>query len=353
MRYLKILYGSNKGGVKAGDTMFSMFNAGNGETYYSSDEIDSEYVVASNTSVTGNLAWLPVVPGSVKLMVDSVEVAVDNGAGQLSGPGISAGTIDYTTGAFNITLNSKPTSEDDVYFNYRYNNVDTPVQAPEVALKIEVAPIIAKSRKLKTIYSFDSAFDLSKDYGMQINNELVTHTASQIKHEIDGEIMGDLLRIAAATPVTWDATPREGISLRDHNESFYNKVVEAGNNIFDATKLANGSYIIVGMNAANVVETLPRFRSSGVIKPTGPHLAGYLGSMPVYKNPFYPADTFLVGWKGSGLFEAGYMYCPYMPIMSTQLIMDAQFQGQRGFATSYGKKPINARMYCRGTITHS
>ena len=353
MRYLKILYGSNKGGVKAGDTMFSMFNAGNGETYYSSDEIDSEYVVASDTSVTGNLAWLPVVPGSVKLMVDSVEVAVDNGAGQLSGPGISAGTIDYTTGAFNITLNSNPTSADDVYFNYRYNNVDTPVQAPEVALKIEVAPIIAKSRKLKTIYSFDSAFDLSKDYGMQINNELVTHTASQIKHEIDGEIMGDLLRIASATPVTWDATPREGISLRDHNESFYNKVVEAGNNIFDATKLANGSYIIVGMNAANVVETLPRFRSSGVIKPTGPHLAGYLGSMPVYKNPFYPADTFLVGWKGSGLFEAGYMYCPYMPIMSTQLIMDAQFQGQRGFATSYGKKPINSKMYCRGTITHS
>lgn len=352
MRYLKVLYGSNKGSVKAGDTMFSMFHGGNGETAYSSDEVDTEYVTASDSTISGSLAWLPVVPGSVKLVVGTAEYT-DDGAGHITGSGITSGTIDYNSGAFSITLASKPSDSDDIYFNYRYNNMDVPVQAPEVTLKIEVAPIIAKSRKLKTIYAFDAAFDMSKDYGMQINNELVTYTASQIKHEIDGEIMGDLLRIASATPVTWDATPRDGISLRDHNESFYNKVVEAGNNIFDATKLANGSYIIVGMDAANIVETLPRFRSSGVIKPTGPHLVGYLGSMPVYKNPFYPADTFLVGWKGNGMFEAGYLYCPYMPIMTTQLIMDADFQGQRGFATSYGKKPVNSKMYCKGTITRS
>lgn len=352
MRYLKVLYGSNKGSVKAGDTMFSMFHGGNGETAYSSDEVDTEYVTASGSTISGSLAWLPVVPSSVKLVIGTKEYT-DDGAGHITGSGITSGTIDYNSGAFSITLASEPSESDDIYFNYRYNNMDVPVQAPEVTLKIEVAPIIAKSRKLKTIYAFDAAFDMSKDYGMQINNELVTYTASQIKHEIDGEIMGDLLRIASATPVTWDATPRDGISLRDHNESFYNKVVEAGNNIFDATKLANGSYIIVGMDAANIVETLPRFRSSGVIKPTGPHLVGYLGSMPVYKNPFYPADTFLVGWKGNGMFEAGYLYCPYMPIMTTQLIMDADFQGQRGFATSYGKKPVNSKMFCKGTITRS
>lgn len=352
MRFLKVLYGSDKGSIKAGDTMFSMFHGGNGQTAYSSDEVDTEYVTAEGNKVTGSLAWLPVVPGSVKLVVGVTEFT-DNGAGKIMSGATEVGTIDYNSGAFSITLPAAPAEGDDVYFNYRYNNMDVPVQAPEVTLKIEVAPIIAKSRKLKTIYAFDAAFDMSKDYGMQINNELVTYTAAQIKHEIDGEIMGDLLRIASAAQVTWDATPRDGISLRDHNESFYNKVVEAGNNIFDATKLANGSYIIVGMDAANVVETLPRFRSSGVIKPTGPHLVGYLGSMPVYKNPFYPADTFLVGWKGNGMFEAGYLYCPYMPIMTTQLIMDADFQGQRGFATSYGKKPVNSKMYCKGTITRS
>lgn len=352
MRFLKILYGSNKGSVKAGDTMFSMFHGGNGETAYSSDEIDTEIASGSGTAYTGNLAWLPVVPGTVKLSVGMSE-CVDDGAGKLSGDAITSGTIDYNTGAYSVTLKAAVADGDEVSFSYRYNNMDVPVKAPEVNLKIEVAPIIAKSRKLKTIYSFDAAFDLSKDYGMQINNELVSYTAAQIKHEIDGEIMGDLYRIASAKAVSWDATPRDGISLRDHNESFYNNVIEGGNNIFDATKLASASWLIVGMNAANVVESLPRFRPSGVIKPIGPHLVGYLGDKPVYKNPFFPADGYLMGWRGTGLFDAGYVYCPYMPIMTTQLIMDANFEGQRGFATSYGKKPINSKMYCRGTILHS
>lgn len=155
MRFLKILYGSNKGSIKAGDTMFSMFQGGNGETSYSSDEVDSEYVTASGTSLTGNLSWLPIAPGSVTLTV-GVNEAVDNGKGQITGTGIISGTIDYSTGAFNITLAADPGSEE-VSFNYRYNNMDVPVQAPEVNLKIEVAPIIAKSRKLKTLYSFDAA----------------------------------------------------------------------------------------------------------------------------------------------------------------------------------------------------
>jgi hypothetical protein len=353
MRFLKILYGSNKGAISKGDTMFSMFHGGNGETNYSSDYVDMETPTIDNARkvISGNLAWLPATPGTVAITVGT-STYTDDGAGKFTAAGVT-GTIDYATGAYSITLTTAAAESDDVYMSYNYNNMDVPVSAPEVNLKIEVAPIIAKSRKLKTLYSFDAAFDLSKDYGMQINNELVTYTAAQIKHEIDSEIMGDLLRIASAASTTWDSTPRTAISLRDHNESFYNEIVKAGNNIFDATKLANASFIIVGMDAANVVETMPRFRSSGIIKPVGPHLCGYLGSLPVYKNPFFPTDQYLVGWKGTGLFDAGYLYCPYMPIMTTQLIMDANFEGQRGFATSYGKKPVNSKMYSKGTITHS
>lgn len=155
MRFLKILYGSNKGSVKAGDTMFSMFHGGNGETAYSSDEIDTEIASGSGTAYTGNLAWLPVVPGTVKLSVGMSE-CVDDGAGKLSGDAITSGTIDYNTGAYSVTLKAAVADSDEVSFSYRYNNMDVPVKAPEVNLKIEVAPIIAKSRKLKTIYSFDA-----------------------------------------------------------------------------------------------------------------------------------------------------------------------------------------------------
>lgn len=353
MRYLKVMYGSNKGGIKAGDTMFSAFQGGHGQTQYSSDVIEDEVVDFDlNTEgkvATAHLTWLPVVPKTVNFVVNGVAIE-DDGKGVLKGTGVT-GTINYNSGAITLTFTATIQADADFVANYEYNNVDVPVSAPEVNFKIATTPIVAKSRKLKATYSLDASFDLTKDYGMQINNEIVTYTAAQIKHEIDGELMADLLRIANATAVTWSKTPKDGISLRDHNETFNNKIVEASNNIFDATKLASGSFIIVGMGAANIVETLPRFRPAGVVKPVGPHLVGYLGTMPVYKDPFYPSDTFLVGWKGSGLFDAGYLYCPYMPIMSTQLIMDANFQGQRGFATAYGKKTVNGNMYCKGTIT--
>lgn len=356
MRYLKVLYGSDKGNIKAGDTMFSAFQGGHGQTSYSSDAIEDETASVdldeAKTQATFSLAWTPVTPGSVNIVVNDTIQVTDDGKGALKGAGVT-GKINYNSGLVELTFSSAVDPETTATATYEYDNINTPVRAPEVTFKIATTPIVAKSRKLKATYSLDASFDLTKDYGMQINNEIVTYTAAQIKHEIDGEIMNDLLRIASADQTTWDKTPRDGISLRDHNESFNNKIVEGCNNIFKATKLATGSYLVVGMEASNIIETLPRFRPSGVVKPVGPHLVGYLGSMPVYKNPFYPADAYLIGWKGTGLFDAGYLYCPYMPIMSTQLIMDANFEGQRGFATSYGKKTVNGNMYSRGTIIHS
>ena len=341
-RYLQISYGSNKGKFKKGDKMFSTFEAGNEGTSYSSDLIEEE--LNENVSTELHLAWTPIVPGTLSLIGEGVNIT-DNGKGVLVGG--TAGTIDYNSGkvTFDSAINK------DLSATYEYDNMTTPVQAPEVNLAIKSLPLIAKSRKLKALYSLDSAFDLQNQFGMQMNNELVSYTAAEIKHEIDGEIMNDLLKVAGAQGTTFNSTPGDGISLRDHNEAFYNTVIEGGNNIFKATRLANASFIVAGVGACNIIESLPRFKPSGVINPVGPHLAGYLGDKAVYKDPFYPENSYVIGYKGQGLFDAGYIYAPYMPIMSTQLIMDASFQGQKGFATSYAKKTTNSNMYSKGSIT--
>lgn len=351
VRFLDILYGSDKGKIKRGQIMNSARGLGQLDPSYSSDQVIDEYIDAKSTSVEATLAWLPVVPGTVEF-TDADKVYKDDGKGKIVGTGVTDGTIDYATGKVTLTLGAAP-AENILGVNYVYDNMNVPVSAPEVNLKISVAPIIARSRKLKTVYSFDAAFNMSQDYGMQINNELLAYTAAQLKHEIDGEIMADLYKMASAKAVTWDATPREGISVRDHNESLYNAIVQASNNIYDATQVAVGSFVIVGTEAATIIETLPRFTSQGAMNPQGPYICGYLGSMPVVKNPTYPKDTFLVGWKGDSLFDTGYIYAPYMPILTTNLIVDADFQGQRGFATSYGKKMVNSNMYATGKITRS
>lgn len=347
VRHLKVSYGSNKGAVKKGDQMFGVFQAGNGNTNYSADFIEDEVLTSVDTEAS--LSWGPVIPGSVVLVNQAKTYTDTKKAGELADKdsGSKVGTIDYATGK--ITFESTQSSAD-ITASYNYDNMTSPVQAPEVNLSIHSLPMIAKSRKLKALYSLDSAFDLQSEFGMQMNNELVAYTASEIKHEIDGEIMNDLLRVASAASTSFNATPAEGISLRDHNEGFYNTVIEGSNNIFQATRLATASFIIAGVGACNIIESLPRFKPSGIANPVGPHLAGWLSDKPVYKNPFYPSDSYVLGYRGQGLFDAGYIYAPYMPIMSTQLIMDANFQGQKGFATSYAKKTVNSDMYSKGTI---
>jgi hypothetical protein len=340
-RYIKVLYGSNKGNIKAGQQMFGTvgFNdegVGNGNFMYTADRIEAEMIPAD--SETYLVAWAPIIPGTLE-----VNGKLDDGKGNIAG----VGTVDYNQGLIKFTQ----ATSDELEINYEYDNITAPVNAPEINLKIQNTPIVAKSRKLKALYSFDAAFDLSNDFGMQMNNELVAYSAAEIKHEIDGEIMNDLFRCAQAKQTTFDARVRDGISLRDHNEAFHNVMIEAGNNIFQATKMATGSWIIAGVGACNIIESLEGFVPAGAgLNPVGPHLVGHLKGKPVYKNPYLEADNYLVGYRGQGLFEAGFLYCPYMPIMSTQLIMDETFTGRRGFATAYGKKVVNGNMFSKGTI---
>lgn len=353
VRYLKVVYGSDKGRVKAGDTIFSPLKVEANTNYnYTADVVEGEPVATQSVGGSNevSLSWTPIIPGTVEILDNTGVVKFkDDGKGNIVDATSSAnsGTINYATGMVKST-----TALTDMMANYYYDNVTSPTQVPEMKIQMASTPIIAKSRKLKASYSMDASFDLSQDYGMDINNEIVTYTAAQIKNEIDGEILADLLRVATATAQTWSTKVPDGISMRDHYDSFRIKINEGSNAIFQATQLASGSFIVAGMDACNVIESLSNFIPSGVVKPVGVHLVGHVGTMPVYKNPTYKPTDYVIGYKGVGFMDSGYIYAPYMPIMSTTLLVDADFEGKRGFATAYGKKVVNSNMYSKGTITH-
>lgn len=186
---------------------------------------------------------------------------------------------------------------------------------------------------------------------MSINNELVTYSAAQIKHEIDMEIIKDLYDKATSPSKSWNRTAPQAVSLVDHYNSFPIALTEVGNAMYFNTKMARPNFYVLGEDASNVVESLPRFKSAGAVDPKGPYLAGYLGDIPVYKSPSIPVDGYLAGYKGASLFDSGYIYAPYMPIMTTQLLMDETFTGRQGFASSYGKRMTNSDFYSANKIT--
>ena len=154
IRYLRVLYGSDKGKVNKGSTMFSNLNGGDFTQHsYTSDLVEEEAMTFDGTATQFSLDWTPVIPGSVEIVADT-DTYKDNGSGDIMLNSTKKGTINYDTGAVVFTAAPDAASAS---VNYAYDNMTAPVQAPELVLKLVSSPIQAKSRKLKTLYAFDAA----------------------------------------------------------------------------------------------------------------------------------------------------------------------------------------------------
>jgi hypothetical protein len=170
--------------------------------------------------------------------------------------------------------------------------------------------------------------------------------------EIDTEIVQDLIRLAGAGPeLTWSRIAPTGVNIIDHYDSFFVKLTEGSNMIFQATQRVQPNFIVCGTNVAAVIEVMRQFDGTGASTSVGPHFIGTLGGKyKVYVAPLIDADTFVMGYKGTSFLETGYIYAPYQPVLTTDILMPADFKGQQGYATSYGKKMVNNKMYLRGKI---
>lgn len=365
INYMDYNYSKTKGQTKAGQTFASSINMGPSDPFYSSDLVDHEDIGALQASkqYSVKLPWTPVLVGTVTIeSEDGTFMASADTTGAITGVGIDTtgentvtadGTIKFKTAA------SVQTGKN-VYVSYRFNNEDVRsdgpeaagfTNVPEVELKINSLPVEATARTMRSFWAFDAAYELQKEYGQDIETLLATQVTGELAHEIDNELTLDLLHFANAdTPLTWSKSLTPGISLVDHYDSFNSVLVEGANRIFKATRKVKANFIVCGLGVASVIEVMRNFSASGITA-VGPHFLGTLGTYKVFVNPDYPDNEFVLGYKGSTMFDAGAFYCPYMPVSSTDLIMDANFRGQRGWATMYGKKLLNSKMYIRGRIT--
>lgn len=91
--------------------------------------------------------------------------------------------------------------------------------------------------------------------------------------------------------------------------------MEASYAIFNATRKYMGNFVVGGIEVATVLQSMRDFKATGSIL-AGPHFIGTLGNIKCYVNPAFPANQAVVGFKGSNLFEAGYVYAPYENYLS-------------------------------------
>jgi len=349
--YMQYLFGRTKGTALQGKDMLE-----NPNMFYSSEHIDAENEGAvGSTNYTGNFSYTPVRPGTVNIS-DGVQVVTDDGQGNLIGD-IQAGTntINYETGAFNVTFAATTTGSAGVNAAYDYN-MEANQTIPDIDLNLVSSPVVARPRKLRTKWSLEATHDLKNLHGLEAEVELVGATANELKFEIDREIINDIVNLASATtsPATWGTIAPGSISYTEHKLSVIDTLVMMSNAIFKKTQRAIGTWIVCGLNVANVLETLPGFKGDGVLTGRGVYRAGTLNNRwVVFKDSYLQDNTFIMGYKGEAMFETGYVWAPYIPMYTTPTVMLDDFIGRRGIASRYGKKAVNSRFFCNGQFSNS
>ncbi len=353
INYIKYVYGTAKGATAAGQEYASALNFGTKDPNYTTKNVlDEAQISIDAVAVEFNLAWKPVLPGTVTIKHGDI-VITDNGQNVLTAvAGLAAnGTIDYATGAVAYTLSVA--DDTPAVATYQYNNEYIPAaNIPDITLKIVSLPIVAETRRLKAYYAFEAAFELQKEYGHDMQELLNAQAAADIAHEIDIEICNDLYRLAnAGNELTWSKAQPMGVSLIDHYDSLLATFNEGSNAIHQATKRVHANFVVVGTAVAAVLESTRNFVSANATNVNGPYYAGTIGRFKAYVNPEFGQNEFVMGYKGDNLLHSGYVYAPYMPILTTDLVQLEDMAGRKGWATMYGKRMLNDKMFIKGRIT--
>jgi len=203
----------------------------------------------------------------------------------------------------------------------------------------------AKTRKLSARWTFEAAQDAQSMHGLDIEAEIMAALAQEITVEIDQEILGSL-RGLAATEYAYDQAAVSGTAtfVGDEHAALAVLINRTANLIAQRTRRGAGNWAVVSPASLTVLQSattsaFARTTEGTFEAPTNTKFVGTLnGAMKIYVDS-YAADTqaVLVGYKGSSEADAAAFYCPYIPLMSSGVVLDpSTFEPVVGFMTRYG-----------------
>ena len=214
-----------------------------------------------------------------------------------------------------------------------------------LSIQILKQPVEAKSRKLSARWTFEAAQDAQAQQGIDIEAEIMAALAQEITAEIDQEIIGSLRTLAGSASETFDQAAVSGTAtfVGDEHAALAILINRVANQIATRTRRGSGNYAVVSPTALTILQSattsaFARTTEGTFEAPTNNKLVGTLNSaMKVYVNTYAATDDVLVGYKGSSESDAPAFYCPYIPLMSSGVVLDpASFEPVVSFLTRYG-----------------
>ena len=215
----------------------------------------------------------------------------------------------------------------------------------QISVQILKQAVEAKTRKLQARWTFESAQDAQAMHGIDVEAEIMAALAQEITAEIDQEILLSL-RSLAATEFTYNQATVSGTAtfVGDEHAALAVLINRVANLIAQRTRRGAGNYAVVSSAALTVLQSattsaFARTTEGTFEAPTNTKFVGTLnGAMRIYVDSYAnDSQSVLVGYKGSSEADAAAFYCPYIPLMSSGVVLDpATFEPVVGFMTRYG-----------------
>ena len=236
----------------------------------------------------------------------------------------------------------------------------------EIDLKVDSVAVTAVSKKLKAKWTPELAQDLNAYHSVDAEVELTSVLSEMIGLEIDQEILGDLIAGAKCGTYHWSRVPGTNLNRTTGNKGtaldftgsvseWYETLLEVINDLSAVmhrkTLRGGANFLVCSPDVASILEFTAAFRASVGNEDEkgswGPEKVGSLSKkMDIYVDPYFPRSLVLVGRRGSGFLESGYVYAPYVPLQVTPTIIDpATFKPVKGVSTRFAKEMVRPDMY--------
>lgn len=240
----------------------------------------------------------------------------------------------------------------------QYDSLELETEIGEVSFKLDSVTVSVEERKLRATWSPELAQDVSAFHNIDAEAELSALLAEQIAAEIDREILRDLRR-AAPWKLRWDVNGwrrQAGFSTnytqKDWNQELVVRINQISAQIHKSTLRGGANFIVVSSEISAVFDNLEYFHVSDASPESDQYNMGIerTGALhnryQVYRDPYSPAWSIIIGHKGKSLLDTGYIYAPYIPMQLTPLILNPDnFAPVKGIMTRYAKKCVNNRFY--------
>ena len=220
----------------------------------------------------------------------------------------------------------------------------------KLSIQILKQTVEARTRKLSARWTFESSQDANAMHGLDVEAEIMAALAQEITAEIDQEILFSLESLAS-TGGTYDQSAATGTAtfVGDEHAAFATMINREANRIAQRTRRGAGNWVVLSPVALTVLQSattsaFARTTEGTFEAPTNTKMVGTLnGAMRVYVNSYAPDSTpALVGYKGPGEVDAAAFYCPYIPLMSSGVVIDpSTFEPVVSFMTRYGYVELN------------